>query len=168
MSNTDEQLSVIGRLDAAFGRAHLDYWLFGGWAVDFHAGVVSRDHDDVDIAVWHTDSAAVRELLTADGWEQAPAVGQDGYETYALEGMHLDVAFLARDRDTVYTPLRSGRGDWPVGSFGEDVRELEGRRARVVTARSLMIDKSQARDDVASAAKDAADVAVLRARTGQR
>jgi hypothetical protein len=26
------------------------YWLFGGWAVDFHAGQVTREHGDIDIA----------------------------------------------------------------------------------------------------------------------
>jgi hypothetical protein len=35
-----EQFEVLSR-----------YWLFGGWAVDFHAGRVTRDHADIDLAV---------------------------------------------------------------------------------------------------------------------
>ena len=29
--------------------------LRGGWAVDLHAGAVTREHDDIDIAVWLDD-----------------------------------------------------------------------------------------------------------------
>ena len=86
----------------------------------------------------------------------------DGYTTYTRDGVDVDLAFLARDEDgTVYTPLASGRGDWPAGSFGPDVRRLSQAQARVVTAASLIADKSQPRADPIATAKDAADVAVL-------
>ena len=45
-------------------RAGIAYWLFGGWAVDFHAGRITRLHDDVDIAVWLEDVPRIVELLT--------------------------------------------------------------------------------------------------------
>jgi Aminoglycoside-2''-adenylyltransferase len=160
VANPDDQLAAIGRLDKLFDRDRVDYWLFGGWAVDFHAGVVTRDHADIDIVVWRTDAAAVHALLTGDGWAKMPE--QDGYTTYTRHGLHLDLAFLARDGEAVYTPLESGRGEWPAGSFGEDVGEVGGAHARVVSAGSLLVDKSQHRDDLTSAMKDAADVAVLR------
>jgi hypothetical protein len=165
MMNGEDQLMAIGRLDAMFERARVDYWLFGGWAVDFHAGAVTRDHADIDIAVWSDDASAVHALLTADRWEHTPSLEQDGYTTYLRDGLHVDIAFLARDRETVYTPLDSGRGEWAAGSFGEDVRELGGAHAHVVTATSLLLDKSQPRDDPTTAMKDAADVAVIRVGT---
>jgi aminoglycoside-2''-adenylyltransferase len=160
--NGEDQLTAIGHLDAMFERAGVDYWLFGGWAVDFHAGAVTRDHADIDIAVWSEDAAAVHALLTADGWEHTPAVEQDGYTTYVRNGLHVDIAFPARDRETGDRPSDSGRGEWPAGSFGQDVRELRGAHAHVVTVTSLLMDKSQPRDDLTTATKDAADVAVLR------
>jgi hypothetical protein len=157
------QLAAIKRLDTMFERDRIDYWLFGGWAVDFHAGKVTREHADIDIAVWHTDLDAVDALLAADGWARSPASEDDGYTTYTRDRFSVDLAFLARDeRDTVYTPSASGRGEWPVGSFGADVRELAGTRAHVVSLASLLADKSERREDLATAAKDAADVAVLR------
>jgi hypothetical protein len=48
----EDQLAAVASLDELLGREALDYWLFGGWAVDFHAEEVTRAHDDVDIAVW--------------------------------------------------------------------------------------------------------------------
>jgi hypothetical protein len=156
------QLEAIASLDAIFEQNGIEYWLFGGWAVDFHAGRVTRDHADIDIAIWRTDADTVARRLVRHGWAHAPGAEQDGYTSYTRDGVHVDLAFLAQDEDgTVYTPLNSGRGDWPPGSFGSDVRRLAGTRARVVTVDSLVADKSQIHDDPISAAKDAADVAVL-------
>ena len=151
-------------MTALFERGAIRYWLFGGWAVDFHAGRVTRDHADIDIAVWEADHEIVAAALAADGWTHTPSPDDDGYTSFARGSMHLDLAFLALDADAiVYTPLRDGRGEWPLDSFGSDVRELGGTRAHVVTLASLIADKSEAREDVLTAAKDAADVAVLRA-----
>jgi hypothetical protein len=156
------QLAAIGRLAALFERDGMDYWLFGGWAVDFHAGAVTRNHADIDMAVWATDGPAVHALLIADGWTDGSAPAQHGYASYSRDDLHLDVAFLVGDAEGVYTPAGSERGEWPAGSFGTDVGELAGMHARVVSAISLLADKSQPRDDSSTASKDAADVAILR------
>ena len=39
-----DQLDAIASLDQALRAAGLDYWLFGGWAVDFWVGRLTRDH----------------------------------------------------------------------------------------------------------------------------
>ena len=45
------------------------HWtLCGGWAVDAWLGLISRDHGDVDISVFHDDQRALFEHL-APGWE---------------------------------------------------------------------------------------------------
>jgi hypothetical protein len=156
-------LAAIRRLNATFERDGIDYWVFGGWAVDFHAGRVTREHADIDIAIWDTDLDRVHGLLVADGWAHAPATEHDGYTAYTRDGLRLDLAFLARDEhDTVYTPAKSGRGEWPPDSFGSDIRELAGTRAHVVSISSLVADKSQRRDDLVTQTKDALDIAVLR------
>jgi hypothetical protein len=143
----------------------LDYWLFGGWAVDFHAGRVTREHADIDIAVWSHDRALVATLLLDSEWLHCPEADEDGYTCYCRNGVRLEVAFLARDeRGAVYTPLRDGRGEWPADSFGDEVALLRGVRARVASRESLIVDKSIIRSDAVTAAKDRADVASLEQR----
>jgi hypothetical protein len=162
-SATEAQLRTIGRLHALFTEQGIDYWLFGGWAVDFHAGRVTRRHADVDLAVWAVDLDRIRALLEARGWAHAPEPGEDGYTGYERGGTRLELAFLAReDEGTVSTPLADGHGTWPIGSFGADRAEVEGVVARVVGLASLIEDKSGPRGDPAVAAKDRGDVAVLR------
>ncbi len=155
-------IAAIGRLGSIFDAEGIEYWIFGGWAVDLHVGHVTRDHNDVDIAVWLSDLETIRTLLAADGWTPVPAAEDEGYTTYSRDGVDVDLAFLVRDEGGVYTPSASGRGEWPPDSFGTDVRELAGRRAHVVSRSSLLADKSEVREGGDTAAKDAADVSALR------
>ena len=157
-----DQLTALAQLDQLFERHEVAYWLFGGWAVDFHVGRVTRGHEDIDIAVWLDDRERVSILLLECAWAHRPTPGEDGHTAYERNGIRLEVAFLARDeRGHVYTPLRDGRGDWPAGSFGDEVAQLRGVRARVVGRESLIADKSSIRPDAVTAAKDRADVESL-------
>jgi Aminoglycoside-2''-adenylyltransferase len=157
------QLAAIAELDELLSRHRVSYWLFGGWAVDFHAGRVTREHADIDIAIWVDDRERIAKLLLERSWAHHPEDGEDGYTRYERDGVQLEVAFLAQDeRGQAYTPLRDGRGEWPENSFGDDVAQLRGVRARVIDRDSLISDKSVVRSDPATAAKDRVDVGNLR------
>src|SRR4051812_38518760 len=67
-----EQLAAIDSLHAALAAAAIDYWLFGGWAVDFWVGRTTRDHNDIDAAVWRRDYDKIRAALLAAGWQHTP------------------------------------------------------------------------------------------------
>jgi hypothetical protein len=157
-----EQLAELARVHELLVRHGIEYWLFGGWAVDFHAGEVTRPHDDLDIAVWSKDLDRIAALLAADGWKHAPEEDEDGYTGYERGAVRLELAFLARrEKGEVYTPLREGRAPWPDGAFENDVAELLGVRAKVISLRALKADKSETRNDALVAAKDRADLETL-------
>ena len=84
------QLAALAAVDALFESAGLAYWLFGGWAVDFHAGSTTRPHSDVDIAVWLEDLPQIAALLEEDGWHHAPEPDEDGGTGYERAGVRLD------------------------------------------------------------------------------
>jgi hypothetical protein len=157
-----DQIAALARIHQLFERHGIEYWLFGGWAVDFHAGSVTRSHDDLDLGVWLADYTRIAALLAADGWKHAPEEQDDGYTGYERDGVRLELAFLARAEDgQVYTPLKEGRSAWPDEAFADDVAELKGVRARVITLHALRADKSETRDDPVVAAKGRADSEVL-------
>src|SRR3954454_14593623 len=81
----EEQLAALAELHELLAGRGIDYWLFGGWAVDFHAGAVSRAHDDLDIAVWAADRLRVGELLAVAGWRLEADESADGYVVYARD-----------------------------------------------------------------------------------
>jgi Aminoglycoside-2''-adenylyltransferase len=156
------QLDEIRGLDQAFAQAEVAYWLFGGWAVDFHAGRVTRAHSDVDIAVWRRDLKVVRRLLADAGWRVLTDRPGDGYVTFERGGVRLDIALLERDSTgAIYTPTDDGRGEWPEGSFGTAIVSLLGVDAHIIDAKSLIADKSVSHGADADV-KDEADLRVLR------
>jgi hypothetical protein len=159
---TTRQLAALKRLHELLEGEEIEYWLFGGWAVDFHAGVMTREHADLDIAVWQRDQDRIERLLMAEVWKHVPEPNEDGYTAYVKEAVRLEVGFLARtESGEVITPLQDGHGSWPDGAFQDDVLELFGTRAKVISLAALKADKAESRDDPAVAAKDRLDSATL-------
>jgi hypothetical protein len=157
-----EQLAALERLHELFQEHQIEYWLFGGWAVDFHAGGVTRAHADLDIAVWQKDQDRIATLLTAESWIHAPEPDEDGYTGYVRDAVRLEVAFLARaETGEVFTPLREGQGRWADGAFQNDVAELQGVQARIINLSALKAEKSESRADPVVATKDRLDSEVL-------
>jgi hypothetical protein len=161
---TREQLGALDELHRRFEAEGIEYWLFGGWAVDFHAGTVTRPHDDLDLAIWVRDRVRVTRLLQLDGWTHEPDGAQDGSTAFIRSGVRVELAFLERDGadGEPYTPLADGsRAAWALGAFGSDVLTLARVRARVIGLAALREEKTGARDDPTAAAKDRMDRATL-------
>ena len=157
-----QQLSALARVTDALEEAGLDYWLFGGWAVDFYAGLITRVHDDLDLAVWLEDLPRIVELLQAEGWRHVPHDDEDGGTGYERGAVRLELTYLVRDADgRIFLPLRDRRVPWPEEALVDDVGELRGVRAHLVGLAFLMSGKSQPRDDPEDAAKDRADFTQL-------
>jgi hypothetical protein len=156
------QLAALERVAGLLDAEAIDYWLFGGWAVDFWAGAVTRPHDDVDIAIWLDDLPRIATLLGSDGWLHAPAGDEDGGTGYERDSVRLELTYLVRNDDgDVFIPLRDGPAPWDRRSFSDDERVLSGVRTRIITLASLRGMKSWSRDDPEDAAKDRADLEVL-------
>jgi hypothetical protein len=153
-----EQLSALAEVGGRLDDAGIAHWLFGGWAVDFYAGAITRAHSDVDLAVWLADLPRIVELLVEDGWRHAPLDDEDGGTGYERGAIRLELTYLVRDDDGVaFTPLSHGRADWSEEALADDVGELHGVRARLVGLAPLTRSKSSPRDDPDDAAKDRAD-----------
>ena len=163
--DSGRQLAALARVLRLLESSGIDSWLFGGWAVDFHLGVVTRTRADLDLAVWASDLERIAALLLGDGWSHAPEEGEDGYTGYKRHGVRLELAFLARLEDgRICTPLRDGFASWPADAFGDEVGELSGVRARVIGMRALREEKAALHDDPQVAPKDRADLSALERR----
>ena len=159
---TSEQLAALARLHELLQTAGIDYWLFGGWAVDFHAGAVTREHFDVDTAVWLSDVPRIAQLLAAEGWQHAPQADEDGGTGYERGTVRIELTFLVRGHDGgVLIPLNAGPFRWSADDLLAEERQLLGVRARVLGLAELTRGKAAPRDDPSDAAKDRADFRVL-------
>ena len=97
-----QQLSALARVNDLLGAAGIAYWLFGGWAVDFYAGSVTRAHDDLDAAVWLDDLPRIAALLDGEGWHHAPEADEDGGTGYEQGAVRLELTYLVRGEDGAY------------------------------------------------------------------
>jgi Aminoglycoside-2''-adenylyltransferase len=159
---SSQQLSALARVNDLLGDADIAYWLFGGWAVDFYAGSVTRAHDDLDAAVWLDELPRIAALLDADGWHHAPDEHEDGGTGYERGAVRLEFTYLVRGDDgRIFTPMRNGQAAWSEEALADDVRELNGVSARLIALAPLMRGKSSPRDDPEEAAKDRADFSEL-------
>jgi aminoglycoside-2''-adenylyltransferase len=166
---TSRQLTALARVVDSLHVAAIEYWLFGGWAVDFHAGRVTRDHDDIDVAVWLADRPQIASLLEADGWRHAPEPDEDGGTGYERDSVRLELTYLVRAPDgSAYIPLRERRAPWPSDALPSVAAELGGVRAQVIPLEALARGKSRIREEPCEAAKDRTDAAVLASVTSRR
>jgi Aminoglycoside-2''-adenylyltransferase len=156
------QLSDIAEIGRLFDRAGLDHWLFGGWAVDFYVGEMTRAHEDIDLAVWSRDQTVIGELLAAHGWQHAPRPDEDGGTGYERNGVRVELMLLVEgERGEVLIAFRNGTAMWSEDPLGSDVRTLEGTPARIIPLGLLRDGKSVPRGDPAEAVVDRTDYEAL-------
>ena len=159
---SSQQLSALARVSDLLEEAGIAYWLFGGWAVDFYAGSVTRAHDDLDMAVWLEYLPRIATLLQDDGWRHAPFDDEDGGTGYERGLVRLELTYLVHaGGGGIFTPMRDGRAAWSEEALANDVGELRGVRSRLIALGPLMRGKSLPRDDPEEAAKDRADFGQL-------
>jgi glutathione S-transferase len=158
---TDEQLTAIASLDSALADAAIDYWLFGGWGVDFWVGSVTRPHEDIDAFARRGDYDAIKAALEAGGWEHLRK-DTDVVGTRYLHGnAEVEFTFFEPDEDgRAAIPIPEGTVVLPM-PFGDDRRELSGIYARTIPLDLLRGGKSVPREAPADAAKDIADLEAL-------
>jgi hypothetical protein len=134
----DAQAAVIVEWVRRFDAAGIEHWLFGGWAVDHHAGRVTSPHDDVDFVIWTRDHDTVIEMLGAAGFAPLrPSLA------FIRNGVEFEITLIDRAQDgAIVTP---GFEDWPwdAGTFGDDFRALNGYPVRVVSIAGLLAVKTE-------------------------
>jgi hypothetical protein len=49
------QLDIIKEVTGILEQSNIPYWMYGGWAVDFAAGRITREHGDIDFVIRRLD-----------------------------------------------------------------------------------------------------------------
>ena len=170
---TATQIALLRAIAAALDSAGLEWWLFGGWAMDFHAGNVTRDHADIEIFSWKHDATAMRRALTLAGFVHPPGgLYPDECQSFLKAGQEIGVWFIERkDDDAIVTPGRWADWPWVAGAFDEAPLTLEGVTARAMSIEGLLDIKTRFADHPHGAPlreKDIADIKLLQAMQGTR
>lgn len=155
------QLKAIEKLHQHFEANHIDYWLFGGWAVDFHLGSVSRSHSDIDVAIWYKDVKRIVDVMKLYDWKMIEDENE-GVLVFKREPILAEFALLeVNSKGRVYTPTTDGQALWPENAFGDDARIMEGVTAHVISLAALIEDKSAGYGGEVTQTKDREDLTRL-------
>lgn len=96
---TRRQLAVIAEVVEVAGEAGAEVWLRGGWAMDFHLGRITRDHEDVDWFAWAADAPRLGPALVARGHRALPGPPPEQQLDLVKDGVESSFAWLGRAGD---------------------------------------------------------------------
>lgn len=133
------QLLLIEAIRDALDAAGIEWWLFGGWAMDFSIGEVTREHSDVEIFVWQKDALRAKEALLRAGFAAPAALHPDEGQPFLKNGQEIGVWYLVSGEDGfVHTPGRWQDWPWPHGSFDEPRMKIGDVEAPAMSAEGLL------------------------------
>jgi len=156
------QLAAIASLDWALNSHEMEYWVFGGWAVDFWVGQVTRAHGDIDVAAWRDDFYSIKAALELADWQHEPSVDDVVGTRYRWGGAEVEFTFVEKmDGGGVTIPLPGQPVVWTNDPLGEARRRLDGVSCRVIPLTLLRDGKATGREDAVEGAKDLADFTAL-------
>jgi hypothetical protein len=164
---TAAQLALIEELSRLLTDEATPHWLFGGWAVDFVVGRVTRPHRDIEFVVWWHDAERLPPILGEHEYEVRAR--EEEAITFIKQGQHVEFYVIVRDaRGRLITPGRWANWPWLDGSF-------DGPRGRIgevvcpVVSVETQLDTKEAylrHTGVPLRSKDRADIASLRGLRG--
>ncbi len=143
--NTRVQLALLRELAQLLGGARVRFWLRGGWALDFHAGQITRDHSDSDLVARFRQRSRIRKLLEENGYRVAQ-LGDLASIHFSKRGQDVALAFIWTDEMAgLVTPgseWLAHRGlRWPEDAFTNHRYTLRGIDCRAMSIESLLREK---------------------------
>jgi len=159
-----DQLTLIGEITAALSSAGVPHWLFGGWAVDFFVGALTRPHDDVEFVVWRHDLPRLRELFEAHRYR--PAFSHEDASAWWSGDVLVECYFIERDdHGRIVTPGPWKDWPWPAGTFAAPLGQLGELTCPIVSGQTQLATKEGYQRHPTGAPprpKDLADIGRLR------
>ncbi len=157
-----EQLAAIASLSTVLDERAIDFWLFGGWAVDFWVGTITRQHDDIDVVAWRGDYDAIEAALDAVGWRHIRSPEDVVGTRYMLGSAEVEFTFVEPDSEgAIVVPIPGHPVVWTNEPFGNERRELLGVTTRTIPLALLKNGKSLPRESDVEGSKDRADFQAL-------
>ena len=113
------QLDIIREISNALTCARVDHWLFGGWAVDFAVGEMTRQHRDVDFVTWEVDLPRITELLRLLGYRARASQHPKHQLDWEKSGTEVQINLITQTTDgSLISPGTFSDWPWLEGSFG--------------------------------------------------
>jgi hypothetical protein len=122
--------------------AQVPHWLFGGWAIDFHVGAITRPHDDIEFLVWHTDAVTITSILAQHQYERFTGGYGDEMGILFKHQQKLEFDYLSHDHEgRVVVTGRWSDWPWPHGAFDAPPVTFAGITCPIISVAGLLAIK---------------------------
>ncbi len=135
ISNTNQkQLYIIRNLKHLFEESNIRFWLIGGWGIDFLAGRITREHEDIDIIINQNDYFRALELLRYN-FSITEYIEFTKIKVL-IKNIKLDICFYVEHSDELFIDLdRKDENFYPTpyDSFPLEFQKLHNLTCRTVS-----------------------------------
>lgn len=136
------QLQIIREVTSLLQSAGLPHWLFGGWAIDFQLGEITRAHDDIEFLVWDFDVPQMAALLEQHGYEKYTGGIVEEMAIFFKHEQKLELDFLTHNASgQVVVAGRWSDWWWTQGALDAPPATLAGITCPVISAEGLLAVK---------------------------
>ncbi len=132
------QLRLIEEIRDILAVMHVRWWLFGGWAVDFHLGSVSRKHGDIEFSIWSVDAERVSRAFLDAGFVPQKIPFPDEAIEFTKDGQLICAVLLVDTAEGIVVPGRWTDWPWPWDAFDGPPGRIGGLAVPVVTVEALL------------------------------
>ncbi len=164
----DRQLGVINEFASICTAASIEFWLRGGWGMDFFLGRVTRAHHDIDVFVWSKDAITLMERLTQAGFKEMGGAPPEAQRNVMRYGEELQIVLLdSNQRGEIATAGGPWAGvPWPDGMLVGPPAQLGDLICPIMNPHVQLEIKERFGEwqpDLPARQKDQVDIACLRA-----
>lgn len=134
------QFELLAEIAEALADASIEFWLRGGWALDFLLGEIRPDHADIDLVAWRRDRDAIYAALTERGFEhdrELPDVAID----FRKKDQSIQILLVVFSADGALVCHGFESWPFPAGALDGPTRTINGISCRTLAPEALLHEK---------------------------
>ncbi|MGG3836921.1 hypothetical protein ABEV00_07800 [Paenibacillus thiaminolyticus] len=136
---TLSQLRILGEINAIFSSIGGEFWLRGGWAIDFLLGKLTRPHEDLDLVTWVEYRESLERALIEAEFDRMPV--SDRQTDFRKGKVDIQFLYLTRSSEGHIIPNGLPEWVWRADSLPLQQYTLNGISAFVLSPTHLLEEK---------------------------
>ncbi|WP_456278807.1 nucleotidyltransferase domain-containing protein [Bacillus sp. AK128] len=142
-NQTKLQIEVLGEISTMLETIEIEFWLRGGWAIDFLLGKISRPHNDIDLVTWIDNREQLENQLLRAGFEQIPVKEEFRNRQSDFRKGNVEVTYSYITQTVDGNLIMNGLPEWiwRTDSLISQSIVLHGISAKVLNPKQLLEEK---------------------------
>ncbi|MFB7158852.1 nucleotidyltransferase domain-containing protein [Lysinibacillus sp. NPDC056232] len=142
-AHTESQLKVLSDISEISKILDIEFWLRGGWAIDFLLGKITRPHDDIDVETWVQNRERFEIALAEAGYEQIPVRKQfcNRQSDFHKNNVEVTIGFITHSDNGSLIMNGLPEWIWRADSLLPQSFMLRGISANVLNPKQLLKEK---------------------------